>query len=578
MAAAGATGITTSGILFKIRFRVLPSAPEGYQLAVQFHDLLLNEGRPSALGVNGYIYTLPVEPPEIPLLSEPEDGATDVPVNPVFYWHLTNWAQTYDFQVSTIDDFSSLVVDQTDIADTNLTVYGLAELTTFYWRVRAVNSLGESNWSAIWSFTTAEASINPPAIPLLMSPPNNAVDVELSMQMQWYSSEMAETYSLQMSVNSDFSALFVNITGISDTVYNSPLLNGGTVYFWRIRAVNAGGVSGWSESWHFTTVESNEIPAIFNVGIIQNPLFTEITDIYIIGEEPLLPASLTAEAILNSDTVGLDLTASGSTGRIFVDNDYNLTAAGILQLDISGQYISSTLPPNDTTIYITVTLPEPGKDLFIASVDDVFSISIPGEEITRKQYILLKKGMNFENEINSNRENTYSVISADKHLLKKATVSFNVENANIEDFSYQIAVLKNDEWVKLPTSVYPESGVVTAKTDYVGTFLLKQMDNSEEEINTTIKEFALYQNYPNPFNPQTNIKFKVKEKTFTILEIYDVLGQRVNTLVRKELAAGEYTIIWRGIDEKGKKVPSGIYMSLLKVNGRSFSKKMVLIR
>ena len=77
---------------------------------------------------------------------------------------------------------------------------------------------------------------------------------------------------------------------------------------------------------------------------------------------------------------------------------------------------------------------------------------------------------------------------------------------------------------------------------------------------------------------ETNIKFKVKEKTFTILEIYDVLGQRVNTLIRKELAAGEYTIIWRGIDEKGKKVPSGIYMSLLKVNGRSFSKKMVLIR
>jgi len=122
LAAASATGITTAGVLFKIRFRVLPSAPEGYQLAVQFHDLLLNEGRPSALGVNGYIFTLPVEPPEIPLLSSPENEATGVSENPVLYWHLTNWAQTYDLQVSTIDDFSTLEVDGTGIIDTNFSV------------------------------------------------------------------------------------------------------------------------------------------------------------------------------------------------------------------------------------------------------------------------------------------------------------------------------------------------------------------------------------------------------------------------------------------------------------------------
>jgi hypothetical protein len=91
-------------------------------------------------------------------------------------------------------------------------------------------------------------------------------------------------------------------------------------------------------------------------------------------------------------------------------------------------------------------------------------------------------------------------------------------------------------------------------------------------------KFELAQNFPNPFNPDTKIEFAVPQKSQVDLVIYNVMGQKVRTLVSDELDAGWKQVTWDGKDDSGNTVSSGIY--LYKLNAGEFvdSKKMTLVK
>ena len=82
--------------------------------------------------------------------------------------------------------------------------------------------------------------------------------------------------------------------------------------------------------------------------------------------------------------------------------------------------------------------------------------------------------------------------------------------------------------------------------------------------------------YPNPFNPTTTISFSIKEKAPVELVIYNILGQKVRTLVNQPLEPGEHSIVWNGTDNKGRSVASGISFYRMKAGNYSETKKMVL--
>ncbi len=85
-------------------------------------------------------------------------------------------------------------------------------------------------------------------------------------------------------------------------------------------------------------------------------------------------------------------------------------------------------------------------------------------------------------------------------------------------------------------------------------------------------------NQPNPFNPQTNIKFSLAKDEFVSLEIYNILGQNVKTLVEGQLSAGEHLITWDGTDSYGHRVGSGIYFYRITAGDYLKTRKMVLMR
>jgi flagellar hook assembly protein FlgD len=88
----------------------------------------------------------------------------------------------------------------------------------------------------------------------------------------------------------------------------------------------------------------------------------------------------------------------------------------------------------------------------------------------------------------------------------------------------------------------------------------------------------LYQNYPNPFNPSTEIKFGIKKNGHVKLYIYNSLGQIVTRLIDKYMNAGTYTAKWDGLDNNGKKGSSGTYYYNIQVDGRTQTKKMLLLK
>ena len=91
-------------------------------------------------------------------------------------------------------------------------------------------------------------------------------------------------------------------------------------------------------------------------------------------------------------------------------------------------------------------------------------------------------------------------------------------------------------------------------------------------------QFALHQNYPNPFNPVTQIKFDVPENSGILsLSIYNVLGQKVSTLMSGHLNAGQYSFEWNATDMSGQSVASGIYFYELKSPNFTARKKMLLL-
>jgi hypothetical protein len=100
------------------------------------------------------------------------------------------------------------------------------------------------------------------------------------------------------------------------------------------------------------------------------------------------------------------------------------------------------------------------------------------------------------------------------------------------------------------------------------------------ELQSTPREFALHQNFPNPFNPDTTIKYDLAESADITLQIYNVLGQVVRTLVGSEAQnAGRYQIRWNGMDDRGVPVSSGVYFYRISADGKFQNvRKLMLLK
>jgi ABC-type dipeptide/oligopeptide/nickel transport system permease subunit len=101
---------------------------------------------------------------------------------------------------------------------------------------------------------------------------------------------------------------------------------------------------------------------------------------------------------------------------------------------------------------------------------------------------------------------------------------------------------------------------------------------SDIDMNVIPAHTELLANYPNPFNPETVIRFTVEFPTDVSIDIYNVKGQRVHTILDGHVGAGYHQVVWDGTDDLGRDVSSGIYFYRMNAGEYSSIRKMLLMK
>ncbi len=110
-------------------------------------------------------------------------------------------------------------------------------------------------------------------------------------------------------------------------------------------------------------------------------------------------------------------------------------------------------------------------------------------------------------------------------------------------------------------------------SEFSSCFFAVTTDIERDPVAELPSEYELFQNYPNPFNPVTNIRFSIANREWVRLDVYDILGKRVTTLVDGYVEAGEFNV-----EFDASELPSGIYIYRMTAGSFSMSKQLTLLK
>lgn len=140
--------------------------------------------------------------------------------------------------------------------------------------------------------------------------------------------------------------------------------------------------------------------------------------------------------------------------------------------------------------------------------------------------------------------------------------------------SGKIYKLEGENWIELPDASM-KNGWLEARVNRTGTF---KAVFSKAGSTALPSKITLHPNYPNPFNPSTTIRYEIHTNTDVSINVYNVFGQKVRTLVNGQQSAGYHQVIWDATNDNGVQVASGVYYYRLETSDFSETKKMLLIK
>lgn len=618
------------------------------------------------------------DPPVTPTLLMPANGATDVSTRDTLKWEAAERADTYDFQVATDSNFNNKVVQLRDVTSTYYPG-NFKGNTIYYWRVRARNQSGNSDWSDVWSFTTER---NGSSIAVLAPGKNELWNGTRNHTISWQASNNVATVTLEYTKKNTDS--------------------------WNLIA---GEIDASTGSYSWTIPDSFSNSAMIRVSESNNPDNYAISDPFLI-----YPSSIELDHLYRFNSarsssdyrlMGLpgdsyipaEEVFSGSAGKdwnIFFDNGqaenylvaYDSTDIFTFQpgrafwvisrndVQISEKISSTELSP-DTTIAFQI---HDGWNL----ISNPIGLEIPWSAVQKKNnvtdpiwsfngnyreetefspytgyYFYNRNGLEelvipyaadaeiAEPEINSQQLLTLSLIQYAEpqssvevgfSSLKSNQSGEKIDFAPPGDFQdYNLTLVSNEHSTEYPylsriisepsgkMQSYklrvkaPDNASAVLIADGLNTLasyrvLLIDTQTSRKydlhqtpEINfksaNEYKEFrlvlgtpehvdgnigqegpreiVLYQNYPNPFNNQTVIEYRVPERMANQrvhLEIFNVLGQRVATLVNESQPAGLHQVHWNAESEGGGSLASGLYFYQLRVGDNVKTRRLTLLK
>ena len=124
----------------------------------------------------------------------------------------------------------------------------------------------------------------------------------------------------------------------------------------------------------------------------------------------------------------------------------------------------------------------------------------------------------------------------------------------------------------------PNSGFVSVSAGYAHGMGLRLHPAGVRDEVTGATGVTLLPNHPNPFQPTTTIRFELLDARWALLQVYDIQGHLVRTLVSGPVSPGRHEMTWDGSSDQGRVVPAGVYLCRLQARGVERTRSMVLTR
>ncbi|MCC6397798.1 MAG: T9SS type A sorting domain-containing protein [Bacteroidetes bacterium] len=482
--------------------------------------------------------------PAAPVLVSPANNAVNQQINVTLRWNRSTGATTYRLQVGIDPTFAGgIVVDDSTLTDTTSVMSGLLNSTQYYWRVNGKNVAGTGAFSAPFTFTTIVAD---PSIPVLVSPADGATDQDLTVTYTWQTTAGATSYRLQVATDPGFaSGIVIDDSTITGTSKTAGGLAYGMRYYWRVNSKNVGGTSPYSSVWNFWTYESDPaVPKQIAPAQAATDVMPPVTVVW------TRPAGATSFHL----QVGTDSTFAGG----MVVND---PAVADTFKSVSGlQYL--------TSYYWRVNADAVGGTSPYSPVRR-FTTGIPAASAPELVY-----PNDYLRQYTDSMQFVWrqSQPAVDKYWIDLAVDSqfvFVVNDQNVTDTTRLFGSLLPNQTYFWRVRAHNAGGwgpysVVRRFTRDITSVATRP------EIPT---EFQLAQNYPNPFNPATVIEFAVPSESRVKLEVYNLIGQNVATLVDEVKSVGYHTVKF-----DASTLPSGLYLYRMVAGQTSFIRKMMLVK
>ena len=361
--------------------------------------------------------------------------------------------------------------------------------------------------------------------------------------------------------------------------------DGGTLD--ELSGFNIGGesLSGWNYLFRTSFYIADSTVPHLTAGFMQNPVFTDELNLFIIGNSMLGSDHMTVTTKNAGYEEILDTHIMAGNDSILVTDNYRIHASGALDINVKGTMRYGRANMDTTFTYnVNYILARVGGD--IASRDGNYHIYMPENSLVEDGYVIVGNDDNspatakMRTALVDQIHPIYTVSPVGRNLEKGAKIS--IDTGALDPETISIGYWDGEVWRELHSTLSSDGRRMEGIGIQLGHYTLiprgsgSPLAISEEAILPT--EYSLYQNYPNPFNPETMIHYDIPRGGHVSLVIYDILGRELIHLVNQFQHAGRYDILWDGNNAKGLPAVSGVYFFRISSNGFSQTRKMVLSR
>lgn len=484
--------------------------------------------------------------PDPPGLVLPADGAPNMSMPFTLDWNDVATADWYRVAVDDNDNFSSPEIDEQPSSSQYQVTSGLTDGVKYYWRVMVHDHCGNSVWSPRRSFTMECPT---PGVPTLELPPNGVTDVSQPVTWDWSDVSGASKYHIQVDDDPAFGSLIVNNSNRIASDYTWGGLEDATQYYWRVRAGNdCGSWSGWSGVRDFTTE-----CVVLGPPTLSGPPDEEGLDVRV-------PVVLTWGDVAGATDYDVRVSDDEMFNNIIAENihassgytiEYPLQAGTWYYWEVRTNNACGDGDWSDTWEF-QPNCPTAGVPTLESPLNGALSVMQPIE----LDWTDVAEATKYNVQVDNNADFGSMDVNDENVAVSALTLPNLLEGIS---YHWRIRAYNGCQWGEWST---------------VWNFIAGEQTDVKIVARDEIPEsFTLKQNYPNPFNPATTIEFALPRAAYVTLDIHNILGGKVETLVSRPMSAGSYSVIW-----DASNAPSGVYFYKIEAGTFSETKKMTLVK